>query len=88
MTQEEYKIYMQGAKDFARLMEKDLVKREHIMPNNTQLKYVYTNTISLAIQNSLLTLDVQNTLNSNLKSELKTETDFLDCADRSSYPTL
>ena len=70
MTQEEYKIYMQGAKDFAYLIEKDLTNRCYEMLNNPQLKYIYTNAIPLAIQNSLTTLDVQNTLNSELKSEL------------------
>ena len=70
MTQEEYKIYMQGAKDFACLIEKDLTNRCYEMLNNPQLKYIYTNAIPLAIQNSLTTLDVQNTLNSELKSEL------------------
>lgn len=70
MTQEEYKIYMQGAKDVARLIESDLTNRCYEMLNNPQLKYIYTNAIPLAIQNSLTTLDVLNTLNDELKSEL------------------
>lgn len=70
MTQEEYKIYMQGAKDVACLIEKDLTNRCYEMLNNPRLKYIYTSAIPLAIQNSLTTLDVQNTLNNELKSEL------------------
>lgn len=70
MTQEEYRLYLQGAKDFACLIEKELLSKSYEMPNNTKLKYVYTNAIPIAIQNSLMTLDIKTTLNSELKSEL------------------
>lgn len=69
MTQEEYKIYMQGAKDFACLIEKELLNKSYEMPNNPKLTYVYTDAIPIAIQNSLMTLDIKNTLNGELKSE-------------------
>ena len=70
MTKEEYRLYLQGAKDFACLIEKELLSKSYEMPNNTKLTYVYTNAIPIAIQNSLMTLDIKTTLNSELKSEL------------------